>query len=82
MEYLIFTENLAALPEGKEGNLVVKTLEPRKYKYESKYVRATVSSSPGSLPGADTLWVRFYNGDLHPKPYAIKVIAELSGYPG
>ncbi len=81
MEYLIFAENLAALPEGKEANLVIKTMEPRKYKYESKYVRATVSRNPDSMPGADVLWVRFYNGALHPKPYAIKVLAELSGYP-
>ena len=81
MEYLTFAENLAALPEGKEGNLVIKKLSPRKYKYESKFVKATISRSPESLPGADTLWIRFYNGDLHPKPYAIKIVAELSGYP-
>lgn len=82
MEYLTFAENLAALPEGKEANLVIKRLSPRKYKYESQYVRATISRSSDSLPGADVLWVRFYNGNLHPKPYAIKVAAELNGYPG
>ena len=81
MEYATFVENLAALPEGKEMNLVIKTLEPGKYKYEAKYVRAIVSRSPESLPGGDVLRVRFHNGELHPNPYAIKIVSELSGYP-
>jgi hypothetical protein len=82
MEYATFVENLAALPEGKETNLVIKNLAPGKYKYEAKYVRAMVSRSPESLPDGDVLRVRFNNGELHPQPYAIKIVSELSGYPG
>jgi len=78
MEYVTFVENLAALPVGKEGNLHIKSLEPGKYKYEARYVKASVSPAGKSPAGGDTLEVRFYNGELHPEPYTIKIISELS----
>jgi hypothetical protein len=84
-EYLAFVaefgiKSLEDLEEGKEIELVVKDLTPGRYKYESRYVRAKVGS-PEKLPGADTLWVRFRQGVLHPKKWAIKITKELGELP-
>lgn len=84
-EYLTFVsefgiENLKDLEEDKEIELVVRDLSPGRYKYEARYVRAKISS-PEKLPGADTLWVRFQHGVLHPKRYAIQITEELGELP-
>ena len=79
-EYLIFVETLEELPEGQEVKLYVKDLTPGVEKYDTRYVSAIVSSTPGNLPGADTLWIRFSMGVLHPKPWAIKIIRDESSF--
>ena len=40
-------------------------------------VKAILSSSPEKLPGADTLWIRWQRGYLHPQPWAIKIIEDM-----
>ncbi len=84
-EYLAFVsqfgiESLKDLEEDKEIELVIRDLTPGRYKYEARYVRARISS-PEKLPGADTLWVRFRQGVLHPKQYAIQITEELGELP-
>ncbi len=84
-DYLAFVSefgisSLSGLEEGKEIELTVKDLTPGRYKYEARYVRAKVGT-PEKLPGADTLWVRFEHGVLHPKKYAIKITKELGELP-
>jgi hypothetical protein len=79
-EYLAFVETLNELPEGQELELYVKDLKPGVEKYDTRYVRAIVSSTPDKLPGADTLWLRSSMGVLHPKPWAIKLLSDLGEY--
>lgn len=76
-EYLVFVQSLEDLPQDREIELALRDLTPGPYKYEARFVRARVSSSPDKLPGADVLRVRFSMGVLHPKPYAIKIVKEL-----
>lgn len=80
-EYLTFVESLKDLAEDKEMELTIKDLTPGPRKYDARYVRAKLSSEPKKLAGADTLWVRFRMGVLHPKPYAIKITKELGELP-
>ncbi len=81
-EYLTFVESLKDLPDGKEVELTIKDLTPadRRYKYDARYVKALVSSDAKKIPGADTLWVRFRMGVLHPQPYGIKITKELGEF--
>ena len=84
-EYLTFidkfgVESLKDLEEVKETELIIRDFSPGHYKYESRYVRAKISS-PEKLPGADTLWLRFQHGVLHPKRYAIQITEELGELP-
>ena len=84
-EYLAFIsefgiENPEDLDQNKEIDLVIKDLTPGRYKYESRYVRAIISS-PEKLPKGDILWVRFQHGQLHPDRFAIQITEELGEYP-
>jgi hypothetical protein len=81
MEYLTIVRNINELKDDQESVLVIKDLTPGKYKYSSRAVKALLSSSPESVPGADTLWVRYETGITRPKPWAIKITAELGDYP-
>lgn len=78
-EFMTFTRDLADLKENEEISLTIRDLTPeqRKYKYDAKIVKAILSSSPDKLPDGDVLWVRSWTGVLHPKPWAIKVMADL-----
>jgi hypothetical protein len=79
-EYDMFVEKLSDLREKEEVELTIRDLTPGRHKYESRYVRAILSSSIDQLPGGDVLWIRFTMGFLHPKPWAIKITAELGEY--
>jgi hypothetical protein len=79
-EFDTFIKSVQDLPDGQECQLVIRDLTPGPRKYESRYVRAIVSSSPERLPNADTLWLRFPMGNLHPQPLAIKVVEELGEF--
>ena len=79
-EYDIFVDSLDELAQGDEIAITIRDLTPGRCKYDSRYVKAMVSSSPEQLPGADTLWIRFQRGQKHPQPWAIKIIEELGEY--
>jgi len=76
-EYLSFVKNLGELAEGQVIELMVADLSPGPHKYCYKRVRSRVASLADKLPGADTLWVRYYSGNPHHQPYVIKVENEL-----
>jgi hypothetical protein len=80
-EYDTFVESLGDLPDGGEVRLTVRDLAPGRRKYDARYVRAIVASSPEKLPDADVLRVRFLRGYLHPRPWAIKILEELGDFP-
>ncbi len=84
-EYLAFISefgigSLEDLDRDKEIELVVKDLTPGRHKYESRYVRARVSSAE-KLPDGDILNVRFAHGVLLPQRYAIQITKELGELP-
>ena len=79
-EYVTFVETLKEFPDGIEVKLYVKDLTPGVKKYDTRYVRAIVSSNPDRLPGADRLWIRSSMGVLHPKPWAIKLLGDIGEY--
>lgn len=84
-EYLAFVSEFGVnsildLEEEKEIALVVKDLTPGRYKYESRYVKAKIGKLK-DIPTADVLHIRFANGELHPKKYAISITEELGELP-
>ena len=78
-EFVTFTRDLAGLEENEEVDIAIRDLTPEqhKYKYDAKLVKAIITSSPDKLPEGDTLWIRSWTGVLHPKPWAIKVLADM-----
>jgi len=80
-EYLTFVSSLEGLPENQEIQLVIRDLTPGPQKYDARYVKAIVSSSPEKLSDNDILWVRSQVGVLYPEPWYIKIIIEIGEYP-
>ena len=76
-EFMTFVKDLNELTEGKEIALAIRDLTPGPRKYDCKIVKAVVASSPEKLPEGDVLRIRSWTGVLHPKPWAIKILAEL-----
>ncbi len=78
-EYVTFTPALADLEQNKETQIAIRDLTPKEHKrkYDTKLVKAILSSSPDKLPDGDTLWVRSWTGVLHPKPWAIKILGDI-----
>ena len=81
-EYLTFVDKLENIAEGKEIELLVKDLTSGPEKYDSRYVKAIVSSDPEKIPDGDVLWIRGGIGVLYPEPYAIKILKEVGEFPG
>ena len=84
-EYLAFVsefgiESLEDLDKNKEIDLVVKDLTPGRYKYESRYVRARISTRK-KLPDGDILWIRYQHGQLYPEQFTIQITKELGELP-
>jgi hypothetical protein len=77
MEYDTFVENLQALPQGKETELVIRELAPGQRKYCRRRVKAVITNAAQGPAGGDVLWLRFYSGRRHPQPWAIKITEEL-----
>ena len=80
-QFILF-EDVGEMPEG-EVNITVRELTPddHRKKYLARYVKAKVSSDPDKMPEGDVLWLRWQRGRLYPKPWAIKIMEELSEYP-
>lgn len=72
-EYETFVTTLADLKDGEEMELLIRDLET----YESRKVKAIVSSSKEKLPDGDTLWIRFSRGLQHKDTWVIKITGEL-----
>ncbi len=79
-EYDTFVEKLTDLTEKKEVDLTIRDLTPGQHKYESRYVRAILSSSSDELPESDLLWIRFGMGFKHTNRWAIKIVGERGEY--
>lgn len=75
-EYLTFVPHIENLVENQEIELVVKDLTPGPRKYNTKIVKAIVSSNPNSLPKSDILYIRSWLGVLYPQTWAIKIVGE------
>ncbi len=79
-EYLAFIDNPETLPAGQEIELSIRDLTPGRQKYDCRNVRAVIADSPDKVPGSDVLWLRSLTGLPYPKPWAIKIVAELDEY--
>lgn len=73
------SKGLSDLKENEEIELNIRTLEPGRYKYEARIVRAKVSSDSTEHP--DQLWIRFPKGMRHTDPWSIKIIEEVNKIP-
>ena len=80
--YDTFFDEPEKLPQHIETDLVVRELTPedRRYKYESRYVKAIVSRDPSKLPDGDELLIRYQRGGLFGERWAIKILEELGEY--
>jgi hypothetical protein len=67
--------DLSDLKDGEEQILQIRDVE----NYETRLVKAIISSSPEKLPGADALRVRWQRGQPEKKLWAIKITQELGG---
>jgi hypothetical protein len=77
-EYLVFVEDIKKdLPEECKILLTIKDLTTGPRKYDTRIVKAIVSSSPEKLPESAVLWVRSWTGVLYPYAWAIKIIEEI-----
>ena len=72
-------KDLSDLKENEGIELNILSLEPDRYKYEARIVRAKVSSNPEEHP--DKLWIRFQKGQRHPDPWSIKILEEVNKIP-
>lgn len=79
-EYDTFIESLKDLPEGQEINLTIRDLTPGPRKYDSRWVKAIVTSNSAKLTDGDVLWLRFPKGMVHPQPWAINILEELGEF--
>lgn len=77
-QYDTFVDNPEQLPEGKEIELEVRSLNSGKHKYEIRVVRAIIARDQKTLKGADILKLRLPLGEPVPTTLAIKIVKELS----
>jgi len=73
LEYDTFVDNLESLKEGEEIELTVRDTQT----YEAKMVRAVLYSERQKSPQGVTLWIRFNQGVLHPKPWVLEIKKEM-----
>lgn len=79
-QYLTFVPHIEDLVENQEIELAIKDLTPGPRKYNTKIVKAIVSSSADHLPDGDILRIRSWLGVLYPQIWAVKVIEEIGEY--
>ena len=72
-KYELFqVEDLSQLKEGVEERFTIRDLE----KFETRVVKAIISSKPGELPDGEELQIRRAQGQVESKLWAIKIISE------
>ena len=76
-QYDAFLAEPGSMPEGQPIRLFIRDLTPGPRKYNVCFVRAVVSSSPGSSPGNDTLQLRSLDGKMHSRVLFIKILEDL-----
>jgi hypothetical protein len=76
-EYQTFVRQFKGLKEGRQ-ELFIKDLTPGPRKYDTKHILAEISSHPERMPDGDILRIRSESGILHPQPWAIKILKDLS----
>jgi hypothetical protein len=76
-EYQTFVRQFKDLKDGIQ-KLFIKDLTPGPRKYDTKYVRAEISSDPEKIKDGDILRIRSESGVLLPQPWGIKILEELS----
>jgi hypothetical protein len=78
-EYDAFVDDPTMLKMGEEIEIAIRELSPkdRKKKYRTRYVRAIVDKP---MEGADTLFLRWQRGRLHPEKYSIKITQEMGEF--
>jgi hypothetical protein len=69
-EWQTFVRKYEDMKEGKV-KLFIKDLTPGPRKYDTRFVKATVSKK--SFPDGDILWIRGESGLKGPEPWFIKV---------
>ena len=78
-QWEVFVSDLSELPEGRDVELTIRTLEPGIHKYTYKRVKARVSENEQDAP--DRLQVRFGRGQLAPQRFGIQVLEEVERLP-
>ncbi len=78
-QWEVFVSDLSELPEGRDVELTIRTLEPGIHKYTYKRAKVRLSKSPGELP--DQLQVRYGRGQLAPQRYSMRVLEEVQRLP-
>lgn len=76
-QYEAFFAEPGSVPQGKPIRFFVRDLTPGPRKYDGRFVKAIVSSSPEELPGDDTLRLRSFGGRLYARVLFIQIIEEL-----
>ncbi|GAB1390971.1 MAG: hypothetical protein AMXMBFR78_14230 [Rubrivivax sp.] len=78
-QWEVFISDLAELPEGKDLELTIRTLDPGIHKYTYKRAKVRVSATLDALP--DSLQVRYGRGQLAPQRFSVKVLEEVERLP-
>lgn len=78
-QWEVFVMDPAELPEGKELELSVRTLNPGRQKYTYQRVRAEVAKSLDQFP--DQLQVRLGRGQLSPERFSIRILEKVERLP-
>lgn len=78
-QWEVFVSDLAELPEGKDLELTIRTLDAGIHKYTYKRAKVRVSSQLDAHP--DALQVRYGRGQLAPQRFSIRVLEEVERLP-
>lgn len=78
-QWEVFVSDLSELPEGRDVELTIRTLESGIHKYTYKRARVRLSKSPDELP--DRLQVRYGRGQLAPQRFSMRVLEEVQRLP-
>ena len=78
-QWEVYVADLSELPEGRDLELTIRTLEPGIHKYTYKRTKVRLSKTLDELP--DQLQVRFGRGQLAPQRFSIRVIEEVQRLP-
>lgn len=78
-QWEVFVADLNELPEGRDLELTIRTLDPGIHKFTYKRAKVRVSQDLSALP--DKLQVRYGRGQLAPQKFSVKVLEEVERLP-